>query len=399
MPVYRCRVADARGRATEVLRDAASEEALLRDFSARDGFLLSVEEVREGPRGAGRRFSRRAVGDLTALLALMLASGLSLKDSLELAQAASGGGRDDALAAMLLEGIRKGGTLADALDTVPESFPPVYRGLVRIGERIGNLDQVFSRLSSYLAEDKKLRDRIGTALLYPSLVLGVALLSVLFLVFWLLPRMKEVFLQLGPEMGRKVEALTGSLTAAMAVLAAAAVAAACFLVFAARARRRGGPAAERIDAAILRLPLAAPFLIRREVLGFSFAMETLTAAGVGVEEALGEGATAVQNAALRREILSVRDKVMKGGRLSAAFSDGALFPSRVGRWIAVGERVGHVERVFGQLRAYYQQEVDQWLGRLMALVEPALIAVLGVLIVVFVVSFIVPVFSLFGSAL
>jgi len=399
MPVYRCRVADGRGRVAEVLRDAASQEALLRDLFSRDACVLGVEELKEGPRRRVRRFSRRTVGDLTGLLALMLASGLSLRDSLEVAQTVSTRGNDNELVALLLERIRKGGTLADALDEARESFPPVYRGLVRIGERIGNLDQVFSRLSSYLTDDRKLRDRFGTAALYPSLVLGVALLASLFIVAYLLPRMREVFAQLGPEMGRKVEALTGSLTVGMAVLGAGTLALAAFLVFAVQARGRGGPTALRIDAALLRIPLAAPFLLRREVLNFAFAMETLTAAGVGVEEALGEGAGAVHNGALREEILRIRSDVMKGGKLSAAFSESRLFPARIGRWIAVGERVGHVEKVFGQLRSYYQEEVEQWLGRLMALVEPALIVVLGVLIVVFVVAFIVPVFSLFGNVL
>ena len=166
-----------------------------------------------------------------------------------------------------------------------------------------------------------------------------------------------------------------------------------------RARRRGGPLAIRIDAFFLRVPLVSSFLIQRELLNFAFAMETLTASGVSIEEALSEGADSVGNNALKSEIVEIREKVIKGDHLSTAFSASTLFPSRVARWVAIGERIGHVEKVFGQLRAYYQQEVEKWINRLMTLIEPAFIVVLGILIILFVVFFIVPIFSLYGNIL
>jgi hypothetical protein len=122
-------------------------------------------------------------------------------------------------------------------------------------------------------------------------------------------------------------------------------------------------------------------------------------AGVSMDEALSEGAGATGNRALKQEIFEIREKVMKGEHLSTAFSRSSLFPPRVARWMGIGERVGHVEKVFGQLRAYYQQEVEKWIHRLMTLIEPALIVVLGLLIILFVVFFIVPIFSLYGKVL
>lgn len=139
--------------------------------------------------------------------------------------------------------------------------------------------------------------------------------------------------------------------------------------------------------------------MQRELLNFTFAMEALTAAGVSVEEALSEGAGALTNKALARAALTIRDRLLKGERLSIAFAGSPVFPERMARWMAVGERIGHVEKVFGQLRAYYQQEVEKWINRLMALIEPALIVGLGILIILFVVLFIVPIFSLFGNVM
>jgi type II secretory pathway component PulF len=401
MPVYLCRVSDAGGRIEEFLREAVSEEPLLRELSARDMFVLSVRELETAalPQTRARRFPRKVVGDLTDLLSLMLGSGLSLKDSLEVAQTVYSRGPGNSLVALLLERIRKGSTFAAALEDTGNSFPPVYRGMVRIGERIGSLDQVFSRLSSYLKDEKRLSERFGAALLYPAIVLGVALLSALLVVFVLFPRLREIFSQIGPAMGARVDALMGSLSATFIVIGILIVAAVGLSFFLVEARRRGGPLAVRLDALILRIPILSTLLLDRELLNFAFAMETLTAAGVSVEEALAEGAGAIANSALKEAVIGSRERVLKGEPLSAAFARNPLFPQRIGRWVGVGERVGHVEKVFGQLRMYYQQEVEKWINRLMTLIEPVLIVALGILIVLFVVLFIIPIFSLYGNIL
>jgi len=401
MPVYACRVADTTGKIEEFMREAASEEPLLREFSSRRLFVLSIRETEPGERAPRRgvHYSRKVIGALTDLLTLMLSSGLSLKDSLEVAETVSTRGPGSRLIALLLERIRKGASFAEALEGAGGSFPSVYRGMVKIGERIGSLDQVFSRLSSYLADEKKMRERVAGALLYPAVVLGVAVASAVLIVLVLFPRMREIFTQLGPGMGTRVESLMVSLNFTIALGASLVTMAGIVVLGVVYARRAGGPLALRIDGLALRLPLVSTFLIQRELLNFSFAMEALTAAGVSVEEALSEGAGAVENEALKKEILDVREKVIRGEHLSAAFGRSTYFPARVGRWVGIGERVGHVEKVFTQLRAYYQQEVEKWITRLMALIEPAFIVVLGALIILFVVLFIVPIFSLYGNVL
>jgi type II secretory pathway component PulF len=250
-----------------------------------------------------------------------------------------------------------------------------------------------------MKEEKGLRDKVSSALIYPSIVLGVAALSAIFIVVVMFPRLRELFGQLGPGMADRVQSLMVSLQTALVIIAILVGLLVAVVVGMVSARRRGGPLALRIDAFIITLPVISRFLMQRELLNFTFSMEALTAAGVSVEDALEEGAGTVTNRALRDSVLAIRERVVKGERLSAAFLRSPLFPERMSRWMAIGERVGHVEKVFGQLRAYYQQEVEKWIGRMMALVEPALIVGLGLLIVAFVIFFIVPVFSLYGNIL
>ena len=135
------------------------------------------------------------------------------------------------------------------------------------------------------------------------------------------------------------------------------------------------------------------------MLGISFAMETLTSAGMGVEEALREAAGATGNTALQAALGEVRRGVLRGEPLSRGFSRNRLFPPRIAQWVGIGERSGHVERVFAQLRSYYQQEVDRWTQRLSTAIEPALIVALGLLMVLFVIFFVVPIFNLYGGIL
>ncbi|MCX7030480.1 MAG: type II secretion system F family protein [Spirochaetes bacterium] len=400
MPVYVCRVADAKGQIGEFLREAASEESCLREVTEKHPYVLSIVELPEGrAERLSRRCSRRLVQDLTEMLALTLASGLSLRDALEVAQTVFPRGEGNELVALLRERLSRGGSFTEALETAGAGFPPLYTGMVRVGERIGSLDQVFGLLSASLKREKTLRNRFSSALIYPAIVLGVAVLSAVFIVAVLFPRLREIFGQLGPAAAGNVESLMNGLGTALTVVGSVLclLIALCAGVLA--ARRRGGRPAVRIDRFLLAVPLVSTFFRQRELLNFTFAMEALTAAGVGVEEALAEGAGVLTNLALAEEVRAIREHVLRGERISEAFAASELFPDRIARWMAIGERVGHVEKVFGQLRAYYQMEVDKWIDRLMALIEPALIAGLGILMIAFVVFFIIPVFSLYGTIL
>jgi general secretion pathway protein F len=218
--VYICRVANESGKIEEYRREAASEESCLRELSAHGAFVLSVRALSgDSTTGKGAaRFSRKSLSEITDIVTLMLGSGLSLKDSLEVAQGVFVHGETNALITLLLEKLRKGSTFASALETTGTGIPPFYSGMVRIGERIGTLDQVFTRLSTFLKEEKTLRDRFSSALIYPCIVLGVAGMSAVFIVAFLFPRLREIFSDLGPSMGNSVQTLMGALQSAMIII-------------------------------------------------------------------------------------------------------------------------------------------------------------------------------------
>ena len=289
MPVYFCRISNEKGRIEEFLRESASEETCLRELNEKNPYVLSIRELPPSSAGARpRRFSRRLIQELTELMALTLSSGLSLKDSLDVSQTVFTRGEGNALVTLLRQRLNKGSTFTEALESAGTGFPPFYMGMVRIGERIGSLEQVTSRLSKHLREEKVLRDRFSSALIYPAIVLGIAVSSAVFIVAVLFPRLREIFNEMGSNAAGNMESLMGGLTTVFAVLGVVAALALVLVIGIVIARRKGGGLAVRIDRLFLGIPLYSRFMMQRELMNFSFAMEALTAAGVGVEEALTE---------------------------------------------------------------------------------------------------------------
>lgn len=421
MPEYRCRCTDASGRVRELTREAPSEEVLLRDLASAGLFPLSVgirttvADRRGGSaladRGGGnfrgrspehptRRTKLKAVRDFTDSLSLMIEAGLSVRDALEVAETVLSDGRGCAsrqLVSFVSERIGAGSSLSHCLALLGDTFPPLYRALVQIGERVGSLESVLKRLSDYLRRQKQMRDRISSALVYPLLVLCVAFAGVILVAAIVVPKASELFALASTELPSTVRRLTLSANLLVGLTVGLLTVAAAVFCVVRTARRAGGAAAARVDELLLRVPIAGRFLSMRAVAQFCFAMEILVESGVSVEDGLEESAQAIGNAALQSAAFAAREEVIQGAPLSSALLSRRVFPERIGRWIRIGERTGDVEQVFSQLRRYYENEVDRWSERAAALLEPALTLAVGAFLIVVILVFIVPLFSLYGS--
>lgn len=401
MPTYRCRVADSRGKTRELVFEAKSEDLVLRDLSAQGLFPIEIAatEPDAGHRRSGRTVSKKAVIDFTDSLALMLSSGVSFKDAVRVLAASVLDRGAKSLASSVSESLAKGKPFSEALAPFGRSFSSVYRGLVRIGERIGTLESVIQRLSLYLHEDRKIRDRALNALTYPALVLCVAVLGAGLIAAVVLPGMREMFASLGDAYAERIDRAVGAMTGVMIGLAVTPAAAAAAALTALAVRRKNRPFAMRFEAIMFRLPAVGAYMKKRSIMHFAFAMEILTANGVPVEDSLTEAASGIASELFREEAARLRRAVERGERLSAAFLATGFFPERIGVWTAVGEQTGQVDKVFAQIRMTYQAEIENWSARFMTLIEPAVILVMGAMMLMLVLVFIVPMFSMFGSLL
>ena len=398
MALYSLSVVDRSGKKSLVQREAESEETLLGQL-ARDGLyaVSPIGEASSGNASSGLRVSRKAVELFTDSLSVMLSSGLSVKDALSILSQSGPKSPQRRLSLDILDRIKGGSRFAGALAAAAPGFPSLYLSLVRLGERVGSLESVLTELSRHLHAERNIRDKIAQALLYPALVMTTALVGVVLFLALLVPRIAAMVGELGPTaLGRLDHTLRGvrigfGIGGAVVLLLVLAV----FGLWA--ARRQGAAARERVDRFLLRLPLAGNVMLRRSMVNLAFAVEILTANGVPVEEALEEASKVVGNASLRRDLADIRHDVKGGDRLSDAFSRRSIFPERVTLWIGIGERTGTTEKVFRQIRIAYQAELETTSAKAIALIEPAVTLIAGLLVLSLVLTLIVPLFELFGT--
>jgi type II secretory pathway component PulF len=399
MPVFYCKVVDEKGKIAEFTRDTASEELLIRELATSRFVPVIIREAkaREQPSAEGKGFQKSLIIEFTDTIYLLLSSGLTLRDALEIARSIFVKGRMNRLLGAILEDIKKGASFHEALDRLGGGFPPMYRGMVRIGEKIGSLESAFKGLSQYLSEQQKLKEKFIGSMIYPFIVLSIAFVGIILLVTFILPRIKAIFSQMGSQLPQRIESLVGVVNTLMIAGAIVAGFVALCVVFYFAVRKREGKVGRFVDKTLLDVPVLGRIRFLREILNFLFSMETLTNGGFTVEEALFEAGAVVRSSSIRSGIAEVRERILKGEALSSAFSTAPVFPEQMSRWISIGEKSGHIEKAFAQLRAYYQREAEKWSSRFMTLIEPILVLLLGATIFLFVIFFIIPIFTMYGG--
>jgi type II secretory pathway component PulF len=389
---WRCRVVDSRGRIRTVERASETERDLARALEAEN---LSPIECVPAETAAPKKLSSKDILEFTEELDLLFAQNLSLKDAVRVLGTIKASGAIRDLVAYLEDSLAKGRAMAHALSERDAGFPPLYLGLIRVGELTGTLKSVLPQLSAYLEDRKRLRDKFIGALLYPLLILGVLVIGMVLLTVYILPTFIGVAQSLSQAGGAEIKNRLISFQVGFIVILLAILV--CAIVIAFARSRMAGKAF--FDREILRLPFIGSFMMGVEMRKVCFALETLMDAGYTADVALSECAQACGNVAVARALAEASVRTTKGERLSRALRNTRILPETFCSWIAVGEEAHDVARAFKRLRSFYDREFEKASGRLVALMEPALILMVGALLFAVVIRFIGPIYSLLGDVL
>lgn len=397
MAVFVCKVIDHEGRRQELQREAENQILLIRELTSKGLYPISCREMSISVETKRWRFKIPVIIEFTDTIAMMLNSGLSLKDALSISRTIFIKGKTALLMETISARLSRGDSLHSSLSGLNGSFPEVYLGLVKIGEKTGSLESIMKRLSSYLQDQKKLREKLLTSIMYPIMVLSLAIIGSFLSVFILFPKIRDIFLQLGPsvntQMEKSMKIMSTTINVSVIFFILMVISVILFIIV----RKRGGKSAQSIDKIVLKIPFLGQIAKEKELLNLNFALETLVGNGVPLEEALTEAQKVLGNNALKVDLASIKEKIIKGENLSDAFLEHPLFPKRLGQWIAIGERTGEVEKVFKQLKTYYQNELEKTAARFMTIIEPVLILVTGLIIIMIIIVFIIPIFTMYGS--
>ena len=293
----------------------------------------------------------------------------------------------------VLKEVKGGKSFSEGLAKYPDVFPKVYANMIKAGEAGGALEEILGRLVSYMETSENLRSYIIGALIYPALLSLVGLVSVTILTLFVVPRFAQIFQDMGvalPLPMMILKAISQLLSGYWWALGAAII-----LVVAYFRKFRASPEGRlRLDRLFLRLPLVGNVIRKIEVARFSRTLGTLLHGGVPLLQAMTIVRDIVGNQAIGATIEPIRNGIKKGEGVAQPMKQSGVFPPLAMHLIEVGEESGKLDAMLGQVADTYDSEVRNAVKNLIALFEPALIVVMGLVIGTIVVSMLLAIFSI-----
>jgi general secretion pathway protein F len=394
MPMFAYRALTTAGKPEDGVIDADTTRAAWQALRARGVFPTDLREQAAAVRAWPAATPRAA--ELAAAvrgLATLVGAGVPVAEALAtVAETTPHAGLVRALT-LARARLREGEPLADALGASPRVFPRVACELVRAGEASGALAAVLERLAMHSESAAALRARLRAALAYPAVMAAATLAVLAFLLVWVVPQLARLFAETGARLplATRVLIAAGDLAGAVWWLALplAAAALAAGRAVAARPEWR-----TRLDRAVLGLPLVGRLAGRAATARLARTLSTLVASGMPVETALGVAAGTAGNRAVAAAVEAARAAVRKGEALAPALAATGAFPPLLVRLAAVGERGGALADALERAAAAHEGEVEAAVATLTALVEPALVLLMGAVVLALVAAVLMPLFAL-----
>ncbi|EIC31479.1 MULTISPECIES: type II secretion system F family protein [Methylomicrobium] len=399
MPLYAYKAINNLGETEEGVRDAGDEPSLIGLLQS-EGYIpikvwpASAKTFLGLSLGAKQtKLSQKEIALFTGELATLLDSGLPLDKSLTvLIDLTVDNEKLSKLIARVLERVKGGASLADALEKQSGVFSRFYLNMIRAGEAGGSLGEVLNRLAEYLERSRELRDTVSTALIYPAVLLVMSLASLFVMLIFVVPQFTEMFESAGQELPVSTQIVVGIaewLQSYWWLLIGGAIFAVAYMKF-----QLADPARKKVwDGRVLKLPLADLVILTKETANMSRTLGTLLGNGVSILSALAIVRETVDNLVLVDAIQYAEEELKQGKRMSDALVKTGIFPKMAVQMIKMGEETGHLEEMLLRVAEIYDKQLKVAIQRMLALLEPALIITLGLMIAGIIVSILLAILS------
>ena len=372
----------------------AVNEATLRADLRRQGVAPTRVKTESTLFKGGGKPSSEDISVFARQLATMMAAGIPMVQSFEIV---GNGHEKPSMQKLILDikaSIEGGSTLHESLAKFPLYFDDLFVNLVEAGEQAGALETLLDKIATYKEKTEALKKKIKKALFYPAAVMVVALVVTIILLIFVIPQFEELFKGFGadlPAFTQMVVNLSRSVQHSGWWMGLLAIAAGFGLQY---FYKRSKNAQRGLDRAMLKFPIIGPILQKSAIARFARTLSTMFAAGVPLVEAMGSVAGATGNIVYEEATLRMKDEVATGQRLQKAMENVGLFPNMVVQMIAVGEESGSLDTMSGKVAEFYEQEVDNAVDSMSSLLEPLIMAILGVLVGGMVIAMYLPIFKL-----
>ncbi|MFP3948292.1 MAG: type II secretion system F family protein [Longimicrobiales bacterium] len=356
--------------------------------------------VREKPKeftiSIGTGIKTRDIVIFTRQFATMINSGLPLVQSLDILAEQTENEKLRKVIQEVLYDVESGHTLADAMGKHDKVFTDLYVNMVAAGEAGGILDTILLRLATFLEKNDALVRKIKGAMIYPAVVLGVAVIAVVVLLIFVIPTFQQMFESAGvplPLPTQIVIDMSAFLQSFWWAVAAAAAAAA----FAIRAYYGTDQGQLVIDRMLLKVPVLGDLLRKAAVARFTRTLGTLVSSGVSILEGLEITARTAGNRVIHDAVMGSRASIAGGETISGPLKESGVFPPMVVQMINVGEQTGGLDEMLSKIADFYDEEVDAAVEALLAAMEPVMIVVLGVIVGGMIVAMYLPIFDMINA--
>jgi type IV pilus assembly protein PilC len=394
MALYRYFGKDKEARKIQGILEAPNESRAIEELHKRGFTIVSLVQIKKRRITLGRK--RVKLDDLVIFsrqLATLIDSGIPLVQSLEiLAEQIENKYLSGVISETKLQ-IERGRAFCDALSVNPKVFSEFYISMVRAGETSGALKDILERIAGYFEKASSLRKKIRSSLMYPAVVVTMAILITALLLLKVVPTFKGIFELLGgvlPLPTRILIGISDLFTRYFLILIG------ILILFSLLFKRYLATEKGRynFDKRILKLPVFGQLLLKFTIAKFSRTLSVLVKSGVPILNSLEIVSSTVGNKVIEEAIRNCQTAVREGESIAYPLAESGVFPPMVTRMISVGEKTGQLENMLSKIAQFYEDEVDSTVSGLMSMIEPVIIVFLGIVIGGIVISLFLPVFKI-----
>lgn len=359
---------------------------------------IKVVKIKKKPKplfsARKKKITTKDIAVFSRQLATMMSAGVPLVQAFDIV----GRGHENPSMQDLIMGIKAdvegGSPLAEALGKHPVYFDELFCNLVHAGEQAGVLETLLHKIAEYKEKTESLKAKIKKALTYPTAVIVVACIVTAILLIFVVPTFEELFKGFGadlPAFTQMVIELSRFLQSSWYIVLGVLIVIGIVFV---KLKQRSPAFNQALDRLLLHIPAIGAILHKAAISRFARTLATMSAAGVPLVEALRSVAGATGNIIYSNAVLRMRDEVATGHQLQLSMRQANLFPNMVIQMVAIGEESGSLDSMLGKVADFYEEEVDNAVDSLSSLLEPMIMAFLGVIVGGLVIAMYLPIFKL-----
>ncbi len=385
-------------KGTKVKGETESKSAaLVKAELRRQGIVPKKVKKKPKPLFGGAKKGKITPVDISLFsrqMSTMMSSGVPLVQSFDII----GKGHDNPAMQTLIMAIKGdvegGNTFADALAKHPLQFDDLYVNLVTAGEHAGILETLLEKIATYKEKTESMKAKIKKAMFYPIAVVVVAFIITAILLIFVVPQFESMFSNFGADLPALTLFVVNLSVFFQAWWWAIVGIAGGFVYTLKELKRRSKKFNHLLDKVVLKAPIIGPIITKATIARFARTLSTMFAAGVPLVEAMNTVSGAAGNIVYTTAIIKMRDEISTGNQLNVVMKQSGLFPNMVIQMVAIGEEAGSIDSMLSKVADYYEEQVDDAVDGLTSLLEPLIMAFLGVVVGGLVIAMYLPIFKM-----